>query len=224
MDGIPGGPFGQHISSVARGTNPDVTIEKKGGAFGAYVSDLAHQRNEARRTAAAESEATITIGETSNALTLALNSSVAAVNDALAVTELDIALVSPPDTSTEEVTPESTATAIVASATSAFGAFVEASQASGETDTEAELLESYTAMIRTAIEAGFTEATGVLDGAGELGEENSALLTETLTAVNTKIDLFVETMLAAINTSGEETEVVENPEPEVVELVTDTTE
>ena len=75
-----------------------------------------------------------------------------------------------------------------------------------------------------AIEAGFTEATGVLDGASQLSEENNALLTETLAAVNIKIDLFFETMLAAINASGEETEVIENPEQEVVKLVTDTTE
>jgi hypothetical protein len=221
---IPTGPFGQHISSVARGTSPDIAVEKKGGAFGAYVSDLAHQRNEARRAAAAESEATITIGETSNALTLALNASVAALNDALAETGLEIAPVSSPDTGTEEVSSESTAMVIVASVTSAFGAFVEASQASGETGTEAELLESYTSMIRGAIEAGFTEATGVLDGASQLSEENNALLTETLAAVNIKIDLFFETMLAAINASGEETEVIENPEQEVVKLVTDTTE
>ena len=196
------GTFGSDVREAKNNHDKEVH-----GPFGQIVSDMAHQRNADRRAASepaaiVDNDASITVGDEQNSLTLLLKTSVDGVNTALSDAGLEIDQIQVPADSAVDVTPETTAEQIVALGTSAFGVYADANP---EQDLAAQL-DQFTSLILSGIDEGFTEAKSTLDLAGAL-DDNATSINATYELVNQKLIAFKDVLLA--NSITEEPEVEE---------------
>lgn len=213
--------FGKTVSAMAR----DPSVDKRGGVFGAEVSRLAHERNEARHSAASaatDTNVSITVGDEQNSLNLVLKTSIGGVNTALESAGLEPVAIQAPvntlaDVSPEAITPDTVASQIVILSTIAFGAYQEANP-------ELELadqLSQFVSLVLSGIDEGFAEARGTLDQVGAL-DDNSTRIDATYELVTLKLTAFAESFTA--DSVVEEPSVVEPTAEEPATEITEPTE
>lgn len=186
--------FGQNIRTLAQG-------DKNGAEpFGQKVSDLAHQRNQAKKALDASIvESTINIGVSSEdgSIALVLKTALEGINEALEPTLGANAIQAAVDSGLD-VSPEATAERIVSLSTNFFQAFQD--QHTGRSFDEN--LSSFIDVISGGIDQGFAEAREILSGLNVLEGDIASNIDTTYTLVQEKLAAF-EASFSSTETSSE---------------------
>lgn len=188
---MPVQPFGQEIRELAQ------SVDKSAGAFGQQVSALAQaKKTQGDSTDAsasvADSDLSITVGQTQNSLALVLKTAVEGINTALEPV-FGADAVQPTRDAIVDATPVSTSESIVSPATSLFDSFRGANPEQ-ELDTA---LNEFVAIIESGIETGFAEARDILEHLQVLDGEIATNVEATYQLVREKLTAFVENYSAS---------------------------
>ena len=146
------------------------------GPFGQKVSELAHERNELRKSAATASvafEVDLSLQDGENSLSLVYRAAIQNVNEALepALGPDTITATTGSDT---ETTPEATADRVFSQVSATFDAYLTQAQTDDPELSTEQAFSDFVALIRTGIENGFAEARTILSNLGALDETVSA--------------------------------------------------
>lgn len=182
MDKLSSGSFGQNTRTLAQG-------DKNGSEpLGQKVSDLAQQRNEAKKalnTSIVKSTLDIGIKSQDGSIALVLKTALENINEALEPTLGANAIQNAADSGLD-VSPEATAERIVSLSTGFFDAF----QAQHSNRSFEENLSSFIEVISGGIDKGFSEARDILSGLKVLEGDIASNIDATYTLVQEKLAAF----------------------------------
>lgn len=174
--------FSQDVRTLAKGDN------KKEAPIGPEVSDLAHQKNAAKKMLnAAILESTISISAADSPQALVLKTALEGINEALSETLGDKAIQSAYDAGVD-VSPEATAERIVSLSTAFFPQYLDAHPELAD-DVDAARV-AFTDIIRGGIETGFSEARDILQNLSVLDGDIASNIDKTYGLVQAKLDDF----------------------------------
>ena len=182
MDTISSGSFGQNIRTLAQG-------DKNGTEpFGQKVSDLAHQRNDAKKalnTSILASTIDLGIKSEGGSIALLLKAALENINEALEPTIGPDAIQNTADSGLD-VSPEATAERIVSLSTNFFDAF----QAQHTNRSLEENLSRFIEVISKGIDQGFSEARDILSSLQVLEGDIASNIDATYALVQDKLAAF----------------------------------
>ena len=186
--------FSQQVKTVAKDDD-----KKSAGPQGQLISDLAHQKNAAKKQLnAAILESTINVSASGSPQSLVLKAALEGINEALQGTLGDNAIQTAYDAGVD-VSPEATADRIVSLSTAFFSQYQDAHPELSEE----EAVTSFTKLIGGGIDQGFGEARDILQSLEVLSGTIETDIDKTYDLVQQGLQAFID----SFKNSEEEAEV-----------------